>query len=562
LLAAIRGDTPETSVFRHACALVRDRGIEADADLGPFFDSPPPADTDLDREALTRLSYMYDAGAWVLVESAIADLPADLRWLFESGAVSIEQLAALHSTLGVTAAADLAGAIERQAIRSVPGLDAQTEYAIAAALFDLRVAIPRIALGRATTLVEPVLEHLRVLPGIQWATASGSLRRGQDTVGDIEIVAAAADPSAAIEEMSQLPGVARTLHRSERRLYVSIDRVQLGLRFPEPSVSGAALLQLTGSYPHLTALQALARARGGRLTSEGYRLPGGNRVVAASEEEIYGALGLPFIPPEIRQGDGEVEAAASGTLPQLVTRSDIRGDLHMHTMWSDGRDSVGKMVSTCRSLGYEYLAITDHSPHSAASRNLSVDDVKRQAEEIAEMREQYPDITILHGCEVDILPDGRLDLPDRVLERLDIVLASLHEAAGHAAEQLQRRYLAAIRHPLVTLITHPTNRLLPHRQGYDLDYDRLFETAVETGTLLEIDGAPSHLDMDAALARRAIAAGVTLSIDSDCHRAEYLDRQMNLGVITARRGWVESRHVVNTRPVAEVRALVARKRGQ
>ena len=197
-------------------------------------------------------------------------------------------------------------------------------------------------------------------------------------------------------------------------------------------------------------------------------------------------------------------------------------------------------------LGYEYLAITDHSPHSAASRNLSTDSVKRQAEEIARLRERFPQITILHGCEVDILLDGRLDFSDRVLERFDIVLASLHEGGGQPPEQLMRRYLAAMRHPLVTLITHPTNRLLPHRPGYDLDYDRLFAAAVETGTVVEIDGAPSHLDLDGALARRAIAAGATVAIDSDCHRAEMLDRQMRMGIMTARRGWVEPRHVLNT----------------
>jgi len=504
---------------------------------------------------------MYDAGAWVLMESAIADLPADLRWLFESGAVTLEQLGALHRTLGVTTAADLAGAAERQAIRTVSGLDAHAEYAIAAALFDLRAAIPRIPLGRAVAMVEPILTQLRATPGIDWATPAGSLRRGQDTVGDVEIVAAAADPSGAIEEVSRMPGVARVLHRSERRLYLWVDRVQLGVRFPAPAVAGAALLHLTGSYAHLNALRAAARERGGQLTSEGYSPPGG-ALIAAREEDIYAAIGLPFIPPEIRQGDREVEAARDGTLPLLVCRGDMRGDLHMHSLWSDGRDSIEAMVATCRALGYEYCAITDHSPHSAASRNLSIADVSRQAAEIAEVREKYPGIVVLHGCEVDILPDGRLDLPDRVLERLDIVLASLHERAGHTPDQLQRRYEAAMRHPLVNLITHPTNRLLPHREGYDLDYDRLFQTAVETRTILEIDGAPAHLDMDGALARRAIAAGVTLSIDSDCHRAELLDRQMNLGVTTARRGWVEPRHVVNTRPIAAIRELVARKRGR
>ena len=562
LLAAIRGDETEAALFSRAAALMRERRIESDADLGPFFEAPPPADTDFERAVHTRLRYMYDAGAWVLMESAIADLPADLRWLFESGAVTIEQIAALHNALGVSTAADLVGAVERQAIRAVPGLDPLAEYAIAGALFDLRAAIPRIPLGRALTMVEPVLAQLRALPGVEWAAPVGSFRRGQDSVGDIELLAVAKDPQAALEEMSRLPGIARTLQRTGRRLYLLIERLQLGIRFPEPEKAGAALLHLTGSFPHLNALRAVARGRGGLLTADGYLPPDGGPIVAETEKKIYAALGLPFIPPEIRNGDGEVEAALAGTLPALVARADIRGDLHMHTMWSDGRDSVEAMVAMCVSLGYQYLAITDHSPHSAASRNLSIDDVKRQAEEIAEAREHHPEIAILHGCEVDILPDGKLDLPDRVLERLDIVLASLHEQAGHGSAQLQRRYEMAMRHPLVNLITHPTNRLLPHRRGYDLDYDRLFATAVETGTLLEVDGAPAHLDMDGALSRRAVSAGVTLSIDSDGHRAQSLDRQMNLGVTTARRGWVEARNVVNTRSIADIRVLVAAKRAR
>jgi DNA polymerase (family 10) len=234
----------------------------------------------------------------------------------------------------------------------------------------------------------------------------------------------------------------------------------------------------------------------------------------------------------------------------------------MHTDFSDGRDTVEAMVKQCVSLGYEYLAITDHSPHSASSRNLSTDSVKRQAEDIAGLRERYPQVAILHGCEVDILPDGRLDFSDRVLERLDIVIVSLHEGAGHSPEHLLQRYVGAMRHPLVTLITHPTNRLLPYRAGYDIDYDRLFAEAVETRTVLEIDGAPAHLDLHGALARRAVAAGATVAVNSDCHRAEMLEQQMQLGITTARRGWVEPRHVLNTKPIDEIRSLIAAKRAR
>ena len=553
----MRGDGAEADLWARALDVVRLQRIESDGDTGPLFDNPPPG---IDPEILSRLRQMYEAGGWVLVESAVADLPIDLRWLFESGAVSIEQLATMHRVLGVTTAADLADAVREQKLRALPGFDADVESAVGAALPTLRARVPRIPLGRAVSLVDTILEPLRAVPGVAWAMPIGSLRRGQDTVGDIEIVAPTDRPAAAIDAILSLPVPWHVLHRSERRLYVLMDRVQIGIRLPDPRNAGADLLYLTGPGSHFDALCAHATAAGWTLKADGLRASDGSVRPAAAEADIYTALGLPVIPAEIRNGDEEVAAASRGALPALVARGDIRGDLHMHSMWSDGRNSIDAMVVGCRTLGYEYMAITDHSPHSAASRNLTIDGLKQQADEIAALREQYPDITILHGCEVDILPNGRLDFPDKVLEELDIVLASLHERAGHSPEQLMKRYASAMKHPLVTLITHPTNRVVPGRRGYDLDYDRLFGLAVETGTVVEIDGSPSHLDLDGALARRAIAAGAMVTISSDCHRAEMLGRQMELGIVTARRGWVEPRHVLNTRPVADVRAIIVAKR--
>jgi DNA polymerase (family 10) len=361
--------------------------------------------------------------------------------------------------------------------------------------------------------------------------------------------------------MAQAPAVDRLLHQSPRRLFVLVNRVQVGVRFPTVASAGSVLLHLTGSPAHFRLLQERAAERGWQLRPDGLRLADGTLQMAATEAEIYAALDLPFIPPEIRNGEEEVAIAARGELPPLLSWQHIRGDLHMHSTWSDGRDSVEAMIRMCRNLGYEYAAITDHSPRSGAARTLTAQTVGQQAEEIAALRERTPDIAILHGCEVDILPDGRLDFPDRVLEQFDIVLASLHHRADQSPDELLRRYLDAMRHPLVTIITHPTNRLIPNKPGYNLDYDRLFEAAVDTGTYLEIDGAPVHLDMDGAMARRAIAAGVSVAVDSDAHQAEGLARQMGLGIATACRGWVEPRHVLNTKPLAELRDVIRKKRG-
>jgi len=262
----------------------------------------------------------------------------------------------------------------------------------------------------------------------------------------------------------------------------------------------------------------------------------------------------------MRETGEEVDAAEAGRLPDPVRVEHMRGDLHMHSDWSDGRNTMDAMVSAAEALGYEYVAITDHSVSSGIARGLDIARLDRQREAVAALREAHPGIAVLHGAEVDILEDGSLDFPDEVLASLDVVLASLHDPADHDGARLTDRYVAAMRHPLVQIITHPTNRLVPGREGYPLDERRLFEAARETGTLLEIDGAPGHLDMDGPMARRAVAADVEVTVDGDCHRAEWLGRQMLFGVATARRGWVEAGRVANTRPLEALRTRLHRKR--
>jgi DNA polymerase (family 10) len=269
-----------------------------------------------------------------------------------------------------------------------------------------------------------------------------------------------------------------------------------------------------------------------------------------------------LIAPEVRHGDDEIEAAREGALPRLLADTDIRGDLHMHSIWSDGRDTIETMVRAGVELGYEYIAITDHSERAWSSKKLATADVAAQRAEIEALRRQYSHIRILHGIEVDLMKDRTLDFEDHVLAGFDIVLASLHDHGGQDGSELTARYLAAIHSPYVDVITHPLGRTPGGSEGYALDLDRIFAAAAETGTAMEVDGAPGHLDMDGAIARRAAAAGVTLTVDSDCHRSELLRRQMRFAVGTARRGWVEPRHVLNTRPVDEVLAFVARKRAR
>jgi DNA polymerase (family 10) len=400
--------------------------------------------------------------------------------------------------------------------------------------------------------------------GAEAITAVGSLRRFAPDIGDVALlgVVPIARQRQVMKAFTRLPLVLDVKSESDTSVVAGTERGPVTLHLTTPEQAGAALVWHTGARAHVDQLQTRATRLGLRFDGGAVSRPDGAEVPCASEDELYARLELPFIAPELRSGDGEVGAAERGELPNLISAQHIRGDLHMHSTWSDGRNTVADMVSASRQLGYEYVAITDHSERAWSSRTLGTGDVARQREEIDALRSRVRGIDILHGVEVDIMPDGSLDFDDQLLEGFDIVLASLHDAGSDDDRRLTERYLRAIRHPLVNVITHPTNRAPGRTSGYRLDFDRLFAAAAETGTAMEVDGAPGHLDMDGEIARRAAAAGVTIAIDSDCHRIDGLARQMQFGIGTARRGWIEPSHVLNTRPVEAVRSFVARKRGR
>jgi DNA polymerase (family X) len=392
----------------------------------------------------------------------------------------------------------------------------------------------------------------------------GSLRRYSPDIGDVSLlaVAPAEHHPAIVETFAGLPGITQVLSTSPAHVMAATDRGPVTLHLAPPEHAGAALVWHTGSRRHTGHLQQRARTRGLRFEHARLTATSGTPLAAPTEETFYEHLGLSYIPPELREGDDEIAVAERGALPALVSEVDIRGDLHMHSTWSDGRDSIEAMVFAGQQLGYEYVAITDHSERSLASRQLAASDISRQRREIEKLRERVQGIEILHGVEVDIMQDGSLDFDDDELERFDIVLASLHDHGGHEPRRLAERYLRAIRHPLVNVITHPANRSPARSAGYDLVFDDLFAAAADTGTAMEIDGAPGHLDMDGTLARRAVAMGVTVAIDSDCHRSDALGRQMRFGLGTARRGWVGPESVLNARGIDAVREFVARKRAR
>jgi len=464
--------------------------------------------------------------------------------LFDSGVISSHDADVLLRERGIATVADLQASETREEIDQLLGTATASRLISSARDFSQRTLV---TLGRATDILESFESLIRDhCPSLRNLTGAGDIRRCEPLVSGLALIGCAADPPAIVEQICSLEGVEAVLHRASKRAMVVWRQSEIDVRVVGPEEYGSVLFSTTGVVKHTEAVTAR-------------RKPGGP---AADEEQIYREAGLPFIAPELRNATGEIEAAASGQLPVLVERADIRGDLHMHSIFSDGQDTLEAMVAACARIGYEYIAITDHSEAAATSRTVSRYQLPRQRDEINRLKGLYPQITILHGIEVDIMPDGGLDFDDAVLETLDIVLASLHDPARQDPATLTRRCLAAINHPLVNVITHPANQLVGRRGGYALDFDAVYAAAAATGTALEIDGAPSHLDLDGEHARAAVAAGVTVTIDSDCHRAAALERQMRFGIGTARRGWVERGDVLNARPLHEVRAFIEAKRSR
>lgn len=423
----------------------------------------------------------------------------------------------------------------------------------------------RIPLGRADALASQAIReaHQSGL-AVKDIIRVGGLRRCAPAVEGAVLVAIVDDQHQAsvLQGFTRLSIVRSVLGTTATHLRVITDRGLLEVHTVSPEMAGAALVWHTGTRRHTKWLQSRAAMFGLTLSDGGLKGHGASAPPVPDEETLYRLLDLPYVPPELREGEDEIVAAERGQIPSLINTRHIRGDLHMHSTWSDGRDSILQMALSARELGYEYIALTDHSERSWASRRLLAVEIPLQRQEIETVRSQVSGMEILHGVEVDIMPDGSLDFDDDTLSQFDIVLASLHDPADNNGAQLTQRYLQAMWNPLVTIITHPANRTPAITDGYDLDFNRLFRAAVSTNTAMEIDGAPGHLDMDGRIARQAAAAGVTLTVNSDCHRAEALGRQMSFGVGTARRGWIGPERVLNARGIDGIREFIARKRGR
>ncbi|HSJ42858.1 MAG TPA: DNA polymerase/3'-5' exonuclease PolX [Xanthobacteraceae bacterium] len=412
----------------------------------------------------------------------------------------------------------------------------------------------RFKLSVAEAEADSLLAYLQER-GARVAVA-GSYRRRRDTIGDLDILATRDDGDIAAKFL-RYENVAKVLaHGTTRAAVLLRSGLQVDLRVVPPESYGAALLYFTGSKAHNIALRGLALSRGWKLNEYGL-FSGKRRIAGATEEEVYQKLGLPFIPPELREDRGEISLAAAGKLPRLVTQSDIRGDLHVHSSWTDGTADIEVMARAAQALGHEYIALTDHSRRIAMVHGLDAARLTQQAREIEQLNKRLDGITVLKGIEVDILEDGSLDLPDKALAMLDVVVASVHSHFELPREAQTKRIIRAMQNPHVSILGHPTGRLIGEREPCDIDMERIVAAAREHGCHLELNAEPDRLDINDMQAHAAREAGVRVAISTDAHSVNAL-KCMRFGVDQARRGWLSRADIINTRPIAELRPLLKR----
>lgn len=480
-------------------------------------------------------------------------LPIDLRGLTQVDGVGPRTAKLLYEALGIRTLEDLASAVASGRLAAIKGLGEKSQQKIARGLSETRAVEGRILLGRALPMAERLVERLHRTGLFERLQFAGSLRRGQETVGDLDLLGVSRDPRAAAAAFVALPEVADVLAHGEKRASILLDGgIQVDLRLVPDESYGAALQYFTGSKAHNIALRRRAVSRRWKLNEYALFDEQDRPLAGHDEEGIYARLGLCYVPAELRENAGEIEAAATGRLPALVSAADLLGDFHVHTEASDGTASLPEMIAAARSAGLSYIAVTDHARFSNAIGGLTPEQVRRQSDDIGLLNESLQGFRVLTGIEANIRPDGELDVAAELLARLDVVIASVHDHFHQAQADMTARLVRACRNEHVDILGHPTGRKIGERPPIKADWDAVFESAASNSTALEINANPIRLDLDAGLVRRAIAAGCKLSIGSDAHAPEHF-AFLRLGVLTARRGWATAANLWNTQSETTVR---------
>lgn len=484
-------------------------------------------------------------------DQLLAKYPSTALELLKIQGLGPKSIAVLIEQLRVSSIDDLERLCREQQLRTLPRMGAKLEEKVLRSIEQYRQSAGRYLLPFAKKVADDVIAHLGEVPGVEKLSVAGSLRRGRETVGDIDIIAACSDPSEALARFVAHPRVHEVLGQGPNKAsaLVGLERIQVDVRALAPESYGAAMQYFTGSKDHNVALRQRAIRMGYLLNEYGlFRHETQEKVAGETEEGIYEALALAWIPPDMRENLGEIECAERRDLPDLITDEQIRGDIHMHTRETDGRASLEEMAQSCRDLGYEYMAITDHSKALAMSNGL---DEQRAVAFAKQVREMEPiGIRVFSGLECDILRDGALDLETSALQELDLVIGSIHSYMNLEPAEMTDRIMRALENPALRVLGHLTGRMLMHREGYKFDFELVAAEAARRGVWLEINASPERLDLYGPLLRTAKAKGCKFTISTDAHHPKHL-LNMHYGVVTARRGWLTARDVMNTMPAEE-----------
>jgi DNA polymerase (family X) len=508
-------------------------------------------------ELAGKIREIVETGNLAQLERIEQRTPAGLAKMLEVKGLGPRKVQRLHSALGITSLDQLRDAAESGQLRELDGFGAKSEQNILKELAREDPFEGRMSLKVAEETALPLVNYLKGIEGVERAEVAGSYRRRKETVGDLDVLAISGAGEDTIRRFTEYEDVVDVVSQGETRSTVIFrSGLQVDLRVVDRESYGAALFYFTGSRDHNLAVRKLAMDQGLKVNEYGI-FQDEERIAGETEREIYALFDLPFIPPELREAQGELAAAREGRLPKLVTLDDIRGDLQMHTTDSDGDASLEEMAHGARERGYEYMAITDHSPNVSVTQGLDASELSRQIDEIDRLNDELEDITILKGIEVDILEDGSLDLPDDILGRLDLTVCSVHSHFDLPRERQTERIIQAMDNPHFTILAHPTGRMIGKRSPYAVDLEQVMQAALERGCFLEINADPSRLDLNDVQTRMAKDMGLILCIDTDAHSVPGL-AHMRFGIDQARRGWLEAGDVLNTRSLSDLRSLLQR----
>jgi len=504
-----------------------------------------------------KITTLIEEGELPYLDELRKELPAGMVELLEVEGIGPKKALLLHKKLGIGDVDSLEAAAKAGKIRGLPGFGETSEENILAAITVYRERGSRFLLGYILPDAEAIEAALAGHPAVQRACLAGSIRRRKETIGDVDVLVATADPATVAAFFCSLPQVTRVVMTGPAKSTIVVgENLHVDMRVVREEQFGAALQYFTGSKAHNIALRKIAIERGWKLSEYGLVAREGDEVIARErEEDIYEALGLAPIPPELREDQGEIAAAREGRLPSLIGYDGVRGDLHVHTTWSDGAHNIREMAEAALARGWEYIAVCDHSAGLPVAHGIAPDAIREQAHEIEQVNRDLAGegITVLHGIEANIDKDGRPDVPKTVLRDLDLVIASVHSGFRQTEEEMTKRLLAAVHHDHVDIIGHPTGRLIQRRPPYTFDMDTFFAAAAAAHVMMEINAFPTRLDLSDVHCRRARDAGVMMALGTDAHHTDHL-RFMALGVAVARRGWLEGADVINTRPLDGLRS--------